>query len=703
MECQLNEKCDKLKSIINEIDESNEKKINNYNIDDSLFQILIKCSIVLLEIIKNCIIKKFKKGFSENDIKKFYNSKKNKCVYSIICYIFNVQEVFQFRYGQLEAYEIFKKKLELDNYWGLMIAPTGWGKSMMHYLFIGYFFNKFNKNILLITKRKDILSDVINEIQEEIFKLKKKGLFPNIEIEVYDQVSKKLNYKKINRYTKYSIIITNTDKLITRNKENKNFDPTILNKINWANFGLVLFDEVHWAGSTRTVQFMEYLKNKISYGIGSSATPIRKSLDNQDNIKKLYGKNYNIMYELTYVDAWNNNVILKVDTIIFPIKKKLKKKNNSKNNNNDITNESKEIIIKKIKNILDISYKKKIIIFFKSRLHLLTWYSYFIKKNSFINMLYDMSFTYSKSIYNSDSDSENNSDSDSENNSEKKKSLEEKIMKLIKDNNIQFKNIDKGIENFKEKKSNAILLVVGRANEGFNDPLVDICVNLDFSKNKSMLLTLQKMGRTQRLDNNKQKGYYICPIISDNNNEFLEIIAQNLHSYIKATSENSVKYNKFKSIPNDLLNEIILSLKVEGNFNYTNDDIMKRIRLIEKEQDMTLEQFIENLKTYNINNPDKYYEIYKTNEYFKELGMPRFCDSINGFSWSLVNNNNYYDENKIIKIIFNIYDCNIELFDNFNDYNDIRDKLHEIDNKIPNEYPWVYYNIDKNNFSFIYN
>ena len=80
---------------------------------------------------------------------------------------------FNFWYGQKEAYKEFERILSLSTYWGLLIAPTGWGKSMMYYLFIGLFFRKFQKNVIFITKRKDILQSVVEEIKKKDRKIKK--------------------------------------------------------------------------------------------------------------------------------------------------------------------------------------------------------------------------------------------------------------------------------------------------------------------------------------------------------------------------------------------------------------------------------------------------------------------------------------------------------------------------------------------------
>ena len=595
--------------------------------------------------------------------------------------------IMEYRYGQKEAYNIFRKKIKQPQYWGLMIAPTGWGKSMMHYMFMGYFFKKSNKNILLLTKRKDILSDVIKEIVSSIDTLKEKNMFPNIDITICDIINDKLDYHKVNSHKEYSVIIINTDKLITRDKDNKDFDPIYLNKIKWRYFGLVLFDEVHWAGSKRNAQFMDYLKNKISYGIGSSATPIRKSLQNQENIQALYGKNYNIMYELSYKDAWDNKVILKIDTIMFPIYARniVHKVKENTNYIQDVNNETKRQIITKINELINVSYKKKIIIFFRSRLCLLKWYEYFVNKNSFANIKYYMSMSFSNS-YN-------------------EKTTDEQVNKMIDVLNINKKAIINGITKFKKRQNNAILLVVNRANEGFNDPPVDICVNLDFTKNKNMLVSLQRMGRAQRLCNDKEKGYYLCPILAENEEEFKDVVAQSIHNYIKATTNNAVSSSdeKIHIVSKDIMSYILDSFKMEGITEYTHEDLMKRILRLEKEKNMSLEQFTNILKTYNICDHDAYHTVWMNNESFKELGMPQFYNiAFTDFAWNMINND-YYDEKEIISKMFKIYKNNVKLFNKITDYNDIREIFCKIDNKIPYEYPWVYYNINKAQFSFVYN
>lgn len=608
---------------------------------------------------------------------------------------------FQFKYGQDTAYDIFREKMRLPGYWGLMIAPTGWGKSMMHYLFMGLFFQQSNRNILLLTKRKDILSDVIAEIQGEIRKLKEKRMFPDVEITVCDQVNHKLDHHVINQCTEYSVVIINSDKLITRNLNDAKFNSARLDRLNWDTFGLVIFDEVHWAGAPRNVQFMNYLKSKIPYGIGSSATPIRRSLQNQENIKSLYGETYQIMYELSYMDAWTHRVILKVDTMMFPIYRNniLAAPPQPANRNGDIkTNytpdvdqETKRLITRRIDELLDISYKKKVIMFFRSRLSLLQWYGYFTSKKRFKGMTYHMSISYSTGSVDVD---------------EEERTTDDMVNQMIERMSLNRQEIRTGIRRFKKQADRAILMVVNRANEGFDDPPVDICINLDFTQNSNMLVTLQRMGRAQRLMGDKLKGYYLCPVLVDDEENFKDLVARSIYNYIDATTNNAIDSHGVAGprISKEVMTYIIESFRTEGRTDYSHDDLMKRILIYVKERDMTLERFIDILKTYNISDHETYHETWQTDESFRKLGMPRFYNNaFDNFAWNAINQNDHYTEDEIVQRLTDIYEMNTRVFDLLDDHNDVLDRLCCMDCKIPRQFPWLYYNIDESVFSFIYN
>lgn len=180
------------------------------------------------------------------------------------------------------------------------------------------------------------------------------------------------------------------------------------------------------------------------------------------------------------------------------------------------------------------------------------------------------------------------------------KTSDEQVNSLIEYLEINKKTIINGINKFKEQQNNVVLLVVNRANEGFDNPHVDICVNLDFTKNNNMLVSLQRMGRAQRLCNDKEKGYYLCPILADNEEQFKEIIASSISNYIEATTNNAIVAidGKKPLISKDIMCHILNSFKTDGITNYTHVDLMKRILRLEKEKKYdirTIYEYIENL------------------------------------------------------------------------------------------------------------
>ena len=425
----------------------------------------------------------------------------------------------------------------LDYYWGLMIAPTGWGKSMIHLLFMNYYLSKNpTLNCILLTKKKDLLSDINNDIDSDLDKLLASELIktkPNI---LYC-VNKSFDPNDINNLSRQSIIIINIDKLINKNHiENQSTnDPfTKIKLIDWSKIGLIIFDEVHHIGSKCVFELMNYLKYdiKLKYCIGSSATPVRNNFSNQNNVRLLFNKennqnnilqktltkeDVNILYEISYKEAWIAQIILKVRIELILINKQ--SVNFGTNIDKKIigfqyTNEGKQQIISKIIDVLAVSFRKKIIFYTSNRLSCLEWYE---------TISNDIQFNaYSKHI----SFSMNNSTIDEED-----KSLDSKVNMRINKLNITNKQLTDGITNFKSVYLNSMLFVVAKATEGFNDKLVDIVFNLDPIIDRSIVLELQKMGRTTRTIADKKVGIYISPIIQTEN--YLDDMSNFMADFIK--------------------------------------------------------------------------------------------------------------------------------------------------------------------------
>jgi superfamily II DNA or RNA helicase len=446
------------------------------------------------------------------------------------------------RYGQQDVLNKFKDVLKNKTYWGVMIAPTGWGKTLMHNIFFGEYLKHGKKNAMLITKKKDLLNDIGINIHKNIEVLKKSGFYDKIP-HIENCVKNAFDSVKINKCNN-SIIIINIDKLI-----NKQDNESLLKKvklIDWKKIGFIIFDEVHHIGTNCVYEIMNYVKNVggVNYCIGSSATPVRNNFDNQNNIRKLFNKSefkylkhseelcksdINILHEISYKEAWDNKIILPIKIEIITLN----------NTNIIIDNSTKKFIgwkysaddrqkIKtKITNILGKSYRRKIIFYTTDRLSCLDWYVYLCGSDN-KSEIYN---NYSKYISFSSSGSDV---TEPENKTDNKTNrlLNIKINKKIKNIGLTKYDLENGITKFKNEPKNSFLFVVGRATEGYDDKPLDIVFNLDPVIDRSVLLELQKMGRTTRVFEKKQTGYYVVPIIKVD--EYTNNIGKFMADYIRA-------------------------------------------------------------------------------------------------------------------------------------------------------------------------
>jgi len=440
------------------------------------------------------------------------------------------------RYSQLEAFNAFKKIIKLDIYWGLIIAPTGFGKSLLHIIFLCYYLEKNPLlNCMLITKKKDLLTDINSDIDTDLNILLNSGLIkfkPNIIYCVDNSYDPSIINKEYNK----SIIIINIDKLINKQlSEKEPHDPLAKIKlIKWSKIGFLIFDEVHHIGSKSVFQLMSYLKNiiKLKYVIGSSATPTRAIQLNQNNLRILFNKSIqpiqikellkedlNILHEITYKEAWEHNIILRIKIELIIIDQQLIIIDNPKDQiiGFSYTNDGKEIIKTKIINILDRSFKHKIIFYTANRLSCLEWFEYI--SNDIRFNIYNKHISFSMN----------------ENTVEDDNSLCAKIIKKKKELNINNLYIINGITNFKLDNSYSMLFVVSKATEGFNDKNLDIVFNLDPIIDRSIVLELQKMGRTTRIATNKEVGIYVSPIIKTDN--YIDDMTNFMADFIKSISK----------------------------------------------------------------------------------------------------------------------------------------------------------------------
>jgi len=226
------------------------KKINKVKLSDEQFKVIEKLfSISDDDKIKNNILNDIEIDNEPNNSLDSINSKKkikkrqNKVpiadiIDEDIAPVSVTNESF-YRYGQQKAYEAFVTVLKLVSYWGLLLAPTAWGKSFVHLLYIAAYLYKFQgtdtkpKNIILMSMRVDVCKDLCSDMKTEIIKLIKKGRFPNIKYEIVDQYSN-WDVNMINKDTGVTkIIIINTSKLIISKKKNK-VENKLLHQIDWS-------------------------------------------------------------------------------------------------------------------------------------------------------------------------------------------------------------------------------------------------------------------------------------------------------------------------------------------------------------------------------------------------------------------------------------------------------------------------------------
>ncbi len=355
---------------------------------------------------------------------------------------------------------LFKKTINKINS-GIISLPTGTGKQIIALSIIGKFWNKFpNKSVLWITKRKDVLQSqfdnksklniAINSgfIQNlDFFKLL---CWYNTSIDIELLNNELLNDKPI-------LLIINIDNIIYDQRYqlfNKN------------KFGLIILDESHCAGAPCIFNMLNFFLKKwinLTGLIGFTATPVRNDILKLQNTIKLFGYNdkINFINKMTIMDAIDNNIIVPPSFLWFE---------NYINNNiyyDDFLIKNKNIeyinILKNIEFLLNKSITKKAIAWTKT-IHNADQWKLIIQHTQQFN---------------------------------KKFPILSKLKIFISHTQI---NNDNNIKDFLKQDDFSLIICIGRLIEGFDDPKVDCLINLDSvkSKNKSIVLFIQKIGRSLR-------------------------------------------------------------------------------------------------------------------------------------------------------------------------------------------------------------
>lgn len=431
------------------------------------------------------------------------------------------KEPFDFRDNQKDA---INKTIEQNFQSGIHCQIMGAGKTFTMLNIAQQHYTKYQQNLIYIimTDRIDILKswfmtdlfDVIKmtyvkkynlKIDNKIFKSNKYKEFETKIVKDNIYYKEKdgdnyltFNYDRFQRWTDDEIIdmsiFSITENIINKDKKrieilNGNLDYPILwicnnaflkagekyKQLNLNNIGLVFVDECHSVSGKENYNMLEYLRNAGVKIQGFSATPLRPVKNAEDHLLKVYGTNpydekinkINIISNYDMIKALIDGIILPfVHTLITPITDEKSLKINS-SNKHELT--LKKIIETYFINNINLPYKKGVV-----------WVNTIAKiaKNTGI---------YYKEI---------------------KSLCDENNIKLFVSysGNTTYPEVNE-LTQFEKCFSRALLLCVNRVKEGSDIKNLDCGIFLDAVKKRSIVSSLQSIGRIMRPDEAKKKKF----------------------------------------------------------------------------------------------------------------------------------------------------------------------------------------------------
>jgi superfamily II DNA or RNA helicase len=409
----------------------------------------------------------------------------------------------------------FSKLKRLEH---LIISPTGTGKTVIFSIALVDNIIANKKDVMILTKKKEILSQLPDRIQYYINCFINSKYVKTFEYQIVNCLSdcstSKLNVKS----DVPQIFICNWDKLTSSSN-------TKYKDVNWNKFGLIIIDESQWVGAPGIFDVMMHIKSipNVNY-IGFSATPIRCNPDNQDNTLQVFGFNqdFNILYEYTYYNALINKDICPIkycpieisfNDLVEPeiIPDNQEEEQNLKPGQKVLSEKSFKKVWDEINTkIIQKTHFKKGIFWFRTRIDMMKYYCLMNPIIQDFTLIPTMSCSAKES---------------------------KKLNTLINDSKLNITDFNKGIDNFLDFKTNAILLAVGRATEGFDDDRLEFGIRMFYSNQVDPLNESQRMGRFNRWYQNnpngdKKLGYYASLEVSDNTEIIRKSLIQRFKSWI---------------------------------------------------------------------------------------------------------------------------------------------------------------------------
>lgn len=273
MEHTLHKNLDKLILFKNEMEKLFEKELTEleignimqecYDISNALFEELLNCDLIKLNMIYKCVIDKFQKKKSIDDIKRYYHIFRLNC---IISYIFNIKEDIEIiskenkLRNELQEKYVSEITSELEKHKRVfMKAPTGFGKTHVNYKLIKK--NKFMR-ILFLTPRILLNEQIVDDKYTSYIK------DDNYKIIHLTGVSSRHKNKLIKKYSN-----NNKNIIMTSCYQSGKNLIKILKKYKFC-FDLIVFDEAHFITSWGENDNDFLSNNKIcKYRLFQSATP----------------------------------------------------------------------------------------------------------------------------------------------------------------------------------------------------------------------------------------------------------------------------------------------------------------------------------------------------------------------------------------------------------------------------------------------
>lgn len=401
------------------------------------------------------------------------------------------QQIITLREDQINDVSSFKTKL-LDPpgiKTGIMVKPTGSGKTIIGLACVGEFFKKYkHKSVLWITERKDVLRSQFDDDKKLHTCINSNLLPPLDEFNFLAWYNEKANITELNKHLegdKPIFLVTNSASLLCANK---------YKKISIDKFGLIIADESHWFGAPERYNFAMHAINKwtsLKAILGFSATPLRQNPESIERIKKVFGNGTHVYFisVMTFMDAIEKNIIVPPEYHWVEINQGTPISITTKINLKDHSQ-----MLQHIERLCKMSVTKKAIFWDKNINNIKKWKQVIElakhDKMTYPNLSqYKIFLTYSN---------------------------------MIKDELGQFINYN----------DSCLLLAVEKGKEGFDDPRIDTCGNLDYVENRSVTKSQQQDGRALRLYPGKQKGIIIDCFCFDKEEEKIKKLVSRISSYM---------------------------------------------------------------------------------------------------------------------------------------------------------------------------